>query len=340
MAKYFRYFPKTIYNLDGSNSLDTVTNLTASFSFDKSLAENSVAYYQYTVPDGETPEIVANKFYGGSEKHWIILKMNNIFDVKTDWPIEQRVLNEVIRSKYADSWITETFEMTDEAGNLFVTEAISTITSLNVVNDGSGYANGNIIQVQGGTVFGVKANATVTTDGTGNVVSLSIATANVGSYLILPSGTVATSSITGAGTGLTVSVNASVTNDEQLIFETGRERDGLEWAILNNHSFYKIETRLFPANGDKTIQKIQITEEDYNSLVEESANYTLSDGNILTVSTTKTRMSFYDYEVEKNDIKRRIKILKSEYVPAVDQDFVRVISNVWWDNFTINTIYH
>ena len=328
MAKYFRYFPKTIYSLNGSNSLDTVTNLTASFSFDESLTENSISYYQYTVPDGETPEIVANKFYGSSEKHWIVLKMNNIFDVKTDWPLEQRVLDETIRSKYANNWITETFEMTDEEGNLFVTEAISTITSLNVVNDGSGYANGNIIQVQGGTVFGAKANATVTTNGTGNVVSLSIDTANVGSYLILPSGTVSTSNITGAGTGLTVSINTSVTNDEQLIFETGKERDGLQWAIINNHSFYKIETRLFPVTGEKTIDKIQITEEDYNSLVEESANYTLSDGNTLTVSITKTRMSFYDYEVEQNDAKRDIKILKSDFVPTVDQEFVRVISNV------------
>ena len=234
--------------------------------------------------------------------------MNNIFDVKTDWPLEQRVLNEVIRSKYANNWITETFEMADEEGNLFVTEAVSTITSLNVVNDGSGYANGNIIQVQGGTVFGAKANATVTTDGKGNVVSLSIATANVGSYLILPSGTVATSNITGAGTGLTVSVNASVTNDEQLIFETGKERDGLQWAIANNHSFYKIETRLFSITGEKTVQKIQITEEDYNSLMEQTDNYTLTDGNVLTVTITKTRMSFYDYEIEQNDAKRNIKI--------------------------------
>ena len=44
MAKYFRYFPKTVYNLEGSNSLDTVTNLTANFSFDESLTENSIAY--------------------------------------------------------------------------------------------------------------------------------------------------------------------------------------------------------------------------------------------------------------------------------------------------------
>jgi hypothetical protein len=239
MAKYFRYFPKTIYSLDDTNSLDTVTNITASFSFDETLTENSISYYQYTVPDGETPEIVANKFYGGSEKHWIILKMNNIFDVKTDWPLEQRVLNEVIRSKYANNWITETFGMTDEEGNLFVTE-----------------------------------------------------------------------------------------NGESLTYETGKERDGLEWAILNNHSFYKIETRLFPLTGEKTIDKLRITEEDYNNLVEESANYTLSDGNTLTVSITKTRMSFYDYEVEENDAKRNVKILKSEYVPAVDQEFIQVISNV------------
>jgi hypothetical protein len=62
--------------------------------------------------------------------------------------------------------------------------------------------------------------------------------------------------------------------------------------------------------------------------VEESVNYTLSDGNFLTVSITKTRMSFYDYEVEQNDAKRDIKILKSDFVPTVDQEFVRVISNV------------
>lgn len=239
MAKYFRYFPKIIYTLNGSNSLDTVTNLTAGFSFDDSLTENSISYYNYTVPDGETPEIVANKFYGSSEKHWIILKMNNIFDVKTDWPVEQRVLNEIIRSKYANNWITETIEMTDEDGNLFVTE-----------------------------------------------------------------------------------------NGESLIYETGKEMDGLQWAITNNHSFYKVETRLFADTGDKTVEKIQIIEEEYNSLMEQTDNYTLTDGNVLTVSITKTRMSFYDYEVEQNDAKRNIKILKGDFIPTVDQEFVRVISNV------------
>ena len=99
-------------------------------------------------------------------------------------------------------------------GKVFDTNAISKVQSLNVVNDGSGYANGDIIQVQSGTITtgsttGFRANATVTTDGTGNVVSLSIATANVGSYITLPSGTLATANITGTGTSLTVTINAS-----------------------------------------------------------------------------------------------------------------------------------
>ncbi len=77
MAKYFNYFPKTIYNLDNSGSLDSITNLTINFSFDKNILENAVLYYEYDVQDGETPEVVAHKVYGSSEKHWIILKMKD-----------------------------------------------------------------------------------------------------------------------------------------------------------------------------------------------------------------------------------------------------------------------
>lgn len=106
MARYFINFPKTVYNLDGSNSLDEITNLTSSFSFSESLTENSILYYEYTVSDGETPEVVAHKIYGSVESHWIILKLNGIVDVKTDWPLGQRELNKVIDKKYANNGIS------------------------------------------------------------------------------------------------------------------------------------------------------------------------------------------------------------------------------------------
>jgi hypothetical protein len=87
---------------------------------------------------------------------------------------------------------------------------------LTVVNGSpsSSYANGDIVQIQGGTLStspnaGSKANAFVTVNGAGVVTLLTINEA--GTYISLPNGTVATSNITGTGTGLTVSVATSNT---------------------------------------------------------------------------------------------------------------------------------
>jgi hypothetical protein len=54
MAKYFNYFPKTVYTL---NSLDveTVTNITSRFGFEQSFKDNSAVYYEYDIQDGDTP---------------------------------------------------------------------------------------------------------------------------------------------------------------------------------------------------------------------------------------------------------------------------------------------
>jgi hypothetical protein len=45
------------------------------------------------------------------------------------------------------------------------------------------------------------------------------------------------------------------------------------------------------------------------------------------VSIDKTVLSYYDYELELNDGKRNIKIMKPEYVSTIQDEFVRVMSN-------------
>jgi phage tail sheath protein FI len=97
-------------------------------------------------------------------------------------------------------------------GKVFDSHVIRKVQSVSINSDGNGYANGDIVQILGGTITtgsttGFRANATVTTDGAGNVVSLSIATANVGSYITLPSGFVNTANITGTGANLTVAIS-------------------------------------------------------------------------------------------------------------------------------------
>ncbi len=101
MARYFNYFPKTYYSLSDGNSLETVTNIISRFSFDENLKENSAAYYNYEIKDGDTPEIIASKYYGSPEKHWVVLMFNNIVDPQWDWPLEYRSFNEYVDEKYS-----------------------------------------------------------------------------------------------------------------------------------------------------------------------------------------------------------------------------------------------
>lgn len=107
MAKYFSFFPKTPYTLNDKGSLDLVTNLTTSFSFDDNIKNNTILYYQYDIADDESPDIVSAKIYGSSEKHWIILKLNDIYSVKDQWPLSSSDLYEYIDSKYQENANTE-----------------------------------------------------------------------------------------------------------------------------------------------------------------------------------------------------------------------------------------
>lgn len=102
MAKYFNYFPKTLYTANNSTSgLDTVTNIIARFGFESTLKQNSSAFYKYSIQDSDTPEIIAEKYYDNAERHWIILLFNDIVDPQFDWPMQERVLIDYIDAKYA-----------------------------------------------------------------------------------------------------------------------------------------------------------------------------------------------------------------------------------------------
>ena len=103
-------------------ALDTITNITTSFSFGPDILENSVAYYEYSVQDGETPEMIAHKVYKSSEKHWIILKVNNIFDVKSEWPMGESSLRKYLAVKYANTAINDLSYFVSEDNQKITTE--------------------------------------------------------------------------------------------------------------------------------------------------------------------------------------------------------------------------
>jgi hypothetical protein len=210
MANYFKFFPQTYYNLeDSKNNVDVVTNIMSKFSFEPKFKNNSVIYYEYVITDGETPEVLAHKIYGSSEKHWIILSLNDIVNPLVDWPLEQRSLIKLIDKKY------ESF-----------------------ANTSNGFT-------------------------------------------------------------------------------------GLEWAEQNIHSYFKVETQTDISTNESVSKTIVIDSNTYSNVTPFSTNYTLQSNNIIRIDVTKGTKTFYEYEMEQNENKRKIKILKPEFVPAVEEEFRR-----------------
>ena len=102
MSKYFNYFPKTLYTNELNNSgIDSVTNIISRFSFEENLKENISALYEYDIQESDTPEIIAHKYYGDIEKHWVVLLFNDIMDPQYDWPLQYSSFIKYIDNKYS-----------------------------------------------------------------------------------------------------------------------------------------------------------------------------------------------------------------------------------------------
>jgi hypothetical protein len=222
MANYFNFFPTTYYtNSDSSSDLDTVTNIIARFAFENSTKDNTNVFYPYDIQDGDTPEIIASKYYGSPERHWIVLMFNDIVDPQFDWPLNQRTIIKYINNKYSAKEYADT-------------------------------ANTNI-------------------------------------------------------SGLTWSMNAN-----------------------NVYAYTKTITRVgITDKSPVTItEKIQVDANTYANVITSTNNVTLQSGTKVVETTTKQKQTYYDYEIETNDAKRKIKLLRPEYVTekGLIGEFKKVIS--------------
>ena len=103
---YFKDFPKFIYDFKYSNSDNTKTSvvkdITRNIRVRKEILSNITLYDEYDIVDGDTPEIIAEKFYGNPEYHWIIMLVNERFDYITDFPLEEYALVKVMQEKYGN----------------------------------------------------------------------------------------------------------------------------------------------------------------------------------------------------------------------------------------------
>ena len=112
---YFESFPYTYYSLDDIASVQVVTNITSRVKIDDYVKNNLALLDTYDIKEGETPEIVADKFYNNAKLHWIVLLTNEILDPRFGWPLTSVNLNQYIIDKYGNASAIHHFE--DGDGN-------------------------------------------------------------------------------------------------------------------------------------------------------------------------------------------------------------------------------
>jgi hypothetical protein len=97
---YFDTLPKII-TPDQNGYPILMTNLLARASIVQELINNPMQFYEYAIQEGDTPEIVAEKYYGDPFKYWVVLFSNQILDPIWEWPMPYATFLEYINAKYA-----------------------------------------------------------------------------------------------------------------------------------------------------------------------------------------------------------------------------------------------
>jgi len=96
---YFERFPLYAYDIQDTQNQTLITDILRRVNLKGNVATNTLVFDEYNVQDGDQPDIVARKYYGDSELHWIIVTINNITS-RYDWPLDQVALSDFVNDKY------------------------------------------------------------------------------------------------------------------------------------------------------------------------------------------------------------------------------------------------
>lgn len=98
--QYFNTLPQVLLNDQLGNPV-ILTNILTRAKILEELQKNPLLFYEYSVQEGDTPEIISDKYYGTPYRYWIILYANQILDPIWEWPMSDQQLFDYLDVKYA-----------------------------------------------------------------------------------------------------------------------------------------------------------------------------------------------------------------------------------------------
>ena len=118
---YFEKFPKIYYDANADGKYKVMTDILSRVKLVNSVKENILNFDYYNVKDGETPEMIAHKYYDDPELHWTILVVNDVIDYYTQWPMSVQKFEEFMKDKYENPQGIHHYEISQTSGTVSYT---------------------------------------------------------------------------------------------------------------------------------------------------------------------------------------------------------------------------
>lgn len=107
VSSFYDSFPKIKYDINRATGKvinhEEVTNIFYRLGIIKKVLNNISSYVYYEIEDKDTPEILAERFYGDAGSAWMILLPNNIMDAQFEWPLDDTSFNQYVANKYGST---------------------------------------------------------------------------------------------------------------------------------------------------------------------------------------------------------------------------------------------
>ncbi len=153
--QYFKNFPEIQYTLS-DGKIVYIKDFFRKSKIDQEAVAAITDYEKYYIKDGERPDVLADKFYGNSDLHWVFFMVNDLENYY-DWFKDSQVFETYIDKKYpgqyaiADSStdiISAKSNSADTTNKFLLGEKVTSVSSEGRIIEVSG--EHNRIAIEGG----------------------------------------------------------------------------------------------------------------------------------------------------------------------------------------------
>ena len=102
MSEFFQHYPQISYDISGTKpaKVKTAINLMEKAKLKMMVKDDIIAYFPYSIMEGERPDHVSKKHYGNVKYTWLIFLINDMTAPIYDWPWATREFGAYVKNKY------------------------------------------------------------------------------------------------------------------------------------------------------------------------------------------------------------------------------------------------